>query len=165
MPSDELLVKLLVDKVKHGIEHEGVPIREHDLYGSEGPWELWSKFGGRDGEDGEDLFFFTKLRKLTLNGFRASRRLDSGGKWSEGYIRDFQTLGARMTHFLYEKEHCPHHGAWLMHEFSLGHFDARNHFHHLDDTYVLCRLKRKTPRRNHHPRQRILLERVVVNGV
>lgn len=32
--SDELLVKFLVDKVKYGIEHEGVFIREHDLYGN-----------------------------------------------------------------------------------------------------------------------------------
>lgn len=37
VPSDELLVQFLVDKIKHVIEHEGVSIRELDLYGNESP--------------------------------------------------------------------------------------------------------------------------------
>ncbi|KAL5810954.1 hypothetical protein ACOSQ4_027522 [Xanthoceras sorbifolium] len=55
-------------------------IRDCDLYGLQEPSDIWRLFGGDDGLTANDraLYFFTKLKKKSSNGYRICRRVASG---------------------------------------------------------------------------------------
>ena len=162
VPTDEILVQYLFEKIHHGFDdtHE-VPLFEYDLYGSEEPSDVWEKFVGNRFEEGnsnEDLYFFTKLKKMSVTGSRINRAVGSGGTWSAAYSQEFSTrstiihgapvITAKKTHLRYENEGSLNHGAWIMHEFCLGYMDDSNHFCRYDDPYVICRLRKSRKGRN-----------------
>ncbi|XP_052291642.1 NAC transcription factor ONAC010-like [Citrus sinensis] len=53
-------------------------VRNENLYGSKDPWRIWMQFGGPNLEDGEDFYFFARLKKKSANGSRIDRRVSSG---------------------------------------------------------------------------------------
>nr|XP_048322384.1 NAC domain-containing protein 12-like [Ziziphus jujuba var. spinosa] len=139
IPTDKEVVVFLYDKLHGRSENlHGYPLMEYDLYGSEEPWQVWNRFGGNR-RKGEDLYFFTKLKKVNSNGCQINRRVGSNGTWSAAYSEDIETrigcvsVAAHKTHLRYKKQGCPGHGAWIMHEFSLDNYNE----------YVLCRLRKK----------------------
>lgn len=152
-PSDEILVQFLYDKVQYGYVHYGVT--EHDIYGLEEPWDIWDTFGGNRFRKGtyEDLYFFTKLKKVSINGFPINRRVGSSGTWFAAFSQALCTRNtishgdpvilAKKTYLRYENEGSPNHGAWNMNVFYLDNIDESGQFHHHEDQYVLCRLRQK----------------------
>ncbi|KAF3434440.1 hypothetical protein FNV43_RR25543 [Rhamnella rubrinervis] len=52
-----------------------------DLYGDKDPSQIWSEHGGLKLNLGEELYLFTKLMKLSINGSRFNRHIPSG-MWS-----------------------------------------------------------------------------------
>ncbi|KAL9438445.1 hypothetical protein AB3S75_024172 [Citrus x aurantiifolia] len=83
------------------------------------------QFGGPDIEDGEDLYFFTRLKKKSVNGSRTDRRV-SAGTWQgeeAGKVvvsrSSREKIGSKKR-FRYEKDKSPHDGCWIMHEYSLN---------------------------------------------
>ena len=50
-------------------------VKECDLYDSLEPWEIWNLYGGDHQEDGQALYFFVQLKKVSVNGSRICRRV------------------------------------------------------------------------------------------
>ncbi|KAF3455176.1 hypothetical protein FNV43_RR05624 [Rhamnella rubrinervis] len=159
IPSDEVLVQFLYEKVMHGYDHSHeVPLMEYDLYGPEEPSHVWKRFGRdgfNEGSIDEDLYFFTKLKKVSSACSRINRSVGSGGTWSSAYSRVFTTrssisygddgapiITAKKTHLNYENQGSVDHGAWIMHEFCLGNLDGGGQFCRYNDPYVICRLRK-----------------------
>ena len=136
MPSDEHLVTYLNEKVYGGGEarSDRVVGGECNMYGDKEPWNIWNDHGGLklNIKAGEDLYFFTKLNKVSVNGSRNYKHRVGSGTWSNAFCRDVVGGIAKKRHFSYENEECrEHHLAWIMHEYSL--ID-------LSTDCVLCRL-------------------------
>ncbi|KAI9162329.1 hypothetical protein LWI28_026197 [Acer negundo] len=122
-------------------------IRDCDLYGDLEPWQIWD-FYKDDGEE-EDMFFFTQLKKKSLNGSRINRNkvgLGSGSWQSEDDSANKVPPGELETklgfkkRFRYEnKASQEHDGAWIMHEYSL---DSSLLEPRQPNDYVLCRIRR-----------------------
>ncbi|KAK1559646.1 hypothetical protein Q3G72_016824 [Acer saccharum] len=79
LPTDEELVTyFLFNKIFAQTDPfndlEKFSVREGDLYGSQDPWDIWSLYGGDNLEDGQPLYFFTRLKKVSSKGSRISRR-------------------------------------------------------------------------------------------
>ncbi|KAF7836572.1 NAC transcription factor 47-like [Senna tora] len=80
IPKDEELIQYyLFNKITGMPLPEGV-VLECDLYGSENPWEIWQRYSHKvvKWEEGEDLYFFTTLKK------KSSRRIERSvgiGRW------------------------------------------------------------------------------------
>ncbi|KAH7511806.1 hypothetical protein FEM48_Zijuj12G0021600 [Ziziphus jujuba var. spinosa] len=137
-------------------------IFEYDLYGDQEPWDIWNRFRDhnqrrRQGGD-QDLYFFTKLKKVSINGSRINRRVGSG-TWSGAYSETMFASASRISqynnnnsnipiavkkHFRYENDECPeHHGAWILHEFSLYDQIGTTTSCSNSDQFVVCRLRKK----------------------
>ncbi|KAF3455175.1 hypothetical protein FNV43_RR05623 [Rhamnella rubrinervis] len=159
IPSNEVLVQFLYEKVMHGYDHSHeVPLMEYDLYGPEEPSHVWERFGGdgfNKGSINEDLYFFTKLKNVSPACSRINRSVGSRGTWSSAYSRVFTTrssisygddgapvITAKKTHLNYENQGSVDHGAWIMHEFCLGNLDGGGQFCRYNDPYVICRLRK-----------------------
>ena len=76
-PSDELLVQFYLFNKISGTPAPFVDdlVRTENLYGSKEPWQIWRQFGGLDLKDGEDLYFFTRLKKKSVNGSKIGCRV------------------------------------------------------------------------------------------
>ncbi|KAL5810971.1 hypothetical protein ACOSQ4_027539 [Xanthoceras sorbifolium] len=110
-------------------------VRDCDLYGLQEPSDIWRLFGGDDGftDDDRALYFFTKLKKKSSNGYRICRRVASGtwaGEDSGEKIEAPNVFGFKKR-FRYENAKSPQDRAWIMHEFTIG-----------SNEMVLCRLKK-----------------------
>lgn len=138
VPSDDGLVASLCEKVYGGgqARSDRVVLVECDIYGDKEPWQIWDENGGLrvNIKACEDLYLFTKLKKVSVNGSNFNRQVGSG-KWSGANSVDVAGGLAKKRHFTYENIGCRmHHNAWIMHEYSL--VDSRAE-------YVLCRLRKK----------------------
>ncbi|KAM5578147.1 NAC transcription factor 25-like [Rosa sericea] len=113
-------------------------VREFDLFGTTEPWEIWDMYGGHE-LCNQNLFFFTKLKKASLNGSRILRKIGSSGTWSETdaskLIKDeeLQKHIGRRRKLRYESKCSKHHGHWYLDEYSL--LDSKS-------DYVICRLRK-----------------------
>ncbi|XP_023511534.1 NAC domain-containing protein 72-like [Cucurbita pepo subsp. pepo] len=147
-PTDPQLLQYLHWKI-HGQPYFKRAVLDCDLYGEMEPWEIWLRFGGIDGED---LYFFTKLKRSTNNSGRLSAHINrkvglANGTWSGENsaspifaTKTDKTIIGYCKRFRYENVQLPeHHGEWIMHEYSL-HQDSIQQA--VDSDYVLCRFKK-----------------------
>ncbi|KAK6241488.1 NAC domain - like 10 [Theobroma cacao] len=142
-PSDALLMGYLYCKVS-GKMHMGDVIKECDLYGQKEPWELWELYGGDKLQPGEDLYFYTQLKK-TLDGSRINRSVGTGTWMGEDFnepITFSQKLLGYKQRYTYEDGVTEQVGRWIMQEYNLN-----ASLHDNDYDYVLCRI-RKNDRSN-----------------
>ncbi|KAH7536922.1 hypothetical protein FEM48_Zijuj03G0037700 [Ziziphus jujuba var. spinosa] len=139
IPSDGDLIYFLNEKVNLG-KTTCQFLGECDMYGNKEPWEIWNDHGGLNVKKGEDLYLFTKLKKVSVNGKRINRRVGSG-TWSGANCGEVVEGVGEKRHFRYENNGGRDHGAWIMHEYTLLH--NNHHRAHGDNEYVLCRLRRK----------------------
>lgn len=147
-PTDEELIRhylYMKNKVRSkGAEAIAGVVPEFDLYGETEPWKIWESYGGADLYD-QDLYFFTRLKKVNPHGTRINRKIGTG-TWSEGEpsraifvgektaTKKHKTPIGRKRKFRYENKASEQHGCWYMEEYSL------------DDgiksaEYVICRLR------------------------
>ncbi|KAL9427926.1 hypothetical protein AB3S75_030001 [Citrus x aurantiifolia] len=146
-PSDELLVQFYLFNKISGIPIPFVDdlVRTENLYGSKEPWQIWRQFGGPDLEDGEDLYFFTPLKKKSVNGSRIDRRVGTGTWQGEDAgkavvsRKSKKKIGSKKR-FRYEKDKSPHNGCWIMHEYSLNPSLLPQNLRSSD--LVLCRIRK-----------------------
>ncbi|KAK4848970.1 hypothetical protein QYF36_019280 [Acer negundo] len=118
-------------------------VREGDLYGSQDPCDIWNLNGGDNLEDGQPLYLFTRLKKVSSNGSRISRRVGSGtwaGEDSGDTIISHNYVVGVKKRFRYENKKSPDNGAWIMHEFAVDPTLLRHH--RKPDDIVLCRMKK-----------------------
>ncbi|KAK0582076.1 hypothetical protein LWI29_021253 [Acer saccharum] len=118
-------------------------VREGDLYGSQDPCDIWNLYGGDNLEDGKPLYLFTRLKKVSSNGSRISRRVGSGtwaGEDSGDTITSQNYVVGVKKRFRYENKKSPDNGAWIMHEFAVDPTLLRQH--QKPDDIVLCRMKK-----------------------
>ncbi|TXG58486.1 hypothetical protein EZV62_016315 [Acer yangbiense] len=124
-------------------ELEKFCVRECDLYGSLDPWDIWNMYGGDGLKDDRLLYFFTRLKKVSANGSRISRRVGSG-TWAGEDSGDTITLGNAVVgfkkRFRYENKKSLDNGAWIMHEFGIDPSLLRHH--QKPEDIVLCRMKK-----------------------
>ncbi|KAE8651260.1 hypothetical protein Csa_001645, partial [Cucumis sativus] len=71
-PTDQQLLHYLHCKI-YGQPYFQGAVFDFDLYGGVEPWEIWESFGGIDGED---LYFFTKLKRSTTNSGNLSTHIN-----------------------------------------------------------------------------------------
>ncbi|KAK1558958.1 hypothetical protein Q3G72_008731 [Acer saccharum] len=148
LPTDEELVTyFLFNKIFAQTDPfndlEKFSVREGDLYGSQDPWDIWSLYGGDNLEDGQPLYFFTRLKKVSSKGSRISRRVGSGtwaGEDSGDTIKSQNYVVGVKKRFRYENKKSPDNGAWIMHEFAVDPSLLRQH--QKPDDIVLCRMKK-----------------------
>ncbi|XP_023511533.1 NAC domain-containing protein 30-like [Cucurbita pepo subsp. pepo] len=147
-PTDQQLLQYLNFKI-HALPYFKGAVLDCDLYGEIEPWEIWLRFGGINGQY---LYFFTKLKRLTNNSehlwAHINRKIGlANGTWSGensaspifATKTDKQIIGYCKC-FRYENVQLPeHHGEWFMHEYSL-HQDSIHQV--VDSDYVLCRLSK-----------------------
>ncbi|TXG62811.1 hypothetical protein EZV62_009805 [Acer yangbiense] len=122
---------------------EKFSVREGDLYGSQDPWDIWNLYGGDNLEDGQPLYLFTRLKKVSSNGSRISRRVGSGtwaGEDSGDTITSQNYVVGVKKRFRYENKKSPDNGAWIMHEFAVDPSLLRQH--QKPENIVLCRMKK-----------------------
>ncbi|CAK9323664.1 unnamed protein product [Citrullus colocynthis] len=148
-PTDQQLLHYLHCKT-YGLPYFQGSVFDFDLYGGTEPWEILKLF---EGIDGEDLYFFTKLKRSITNSGRLSAHINrkiglANATWSGEnsptpiFANDAeeQIIGY-CKRFRYENEQLQeHHGEWIMHEYSL-------HPNYLtcegaDPSYVLCRMRK-----------------------
>uniref|UniRef100_A0A1S3B941 NAC domain-containing protein n=1 Tax=Cucumis melo TaxID=3656 RepID=A0A1S3B941_CUCME len=149
-PTDQQLLRYLCCKIYDQPYFQGA-VFDFDLYGGIEPWEIWQSFKGIDGED---LYFFTKLKRSTTNSGNLSTHINrkigsANGTWSGEnsatpiYANEDdheQIIGYRKR-FRYENDQLQeHHGEWIMHEYSLhqDHLKCQG----VDPNYVLCRIRK-----------------------
>ncbi|XP_050381600.1 uncharacterized protein LOC126798631 [Argentina anserina] len=144
-PTDEELIRhylYLKNKDNKGADEEAAAavVPEYDLYGEAEPWAIWEANGGADLYD-QDLFFFTKLKKVNPHGTRINRKIGTG-TWSEGEPsrpilveekNNKKTSIGRKRKFRYENKSSGQHGCWYMEEYSLEGIRSAE--------YVICRLR------------------------
>ncbi|XP_022963780.1 NAC transcription factor 25-like [Cucurbita moschata] len=127
-PTDQQLLQYLLWKI-HDQPYFKRAVLDCDLYGDMEPWEIWLRFGGTDGEN---LYFFTKLKRSTNNSGRLSVHINrkvglTNGTWSGENsanpifaAKTDKTIIGYCKRFRYENAQLPeHHGEWIMHEYSL----------------------------------------------
>ncbi|VVA41249.1 PREDICTED: NAC [Prunus dulcis] len=125
-PSDEeLLGYYLLNKVRgSSFKYENV-IPEFDLYGRIEPWDIWNQFGGNKLEDGDDLYFFTKLKSSSAKNTRMARTIGSGSWKAENSgkmvpdPKDKKNDLGMWKRLHYENPKSDQNGCWIMHEYSL----------------------------------------------
>ncbi|XP_062007622.1 uncharacterized protein LOC133724787 [Rosa rugosa] len=146
-PTDDELIRhylYLKNKVSKGEDEAAAAaavVPEFDLYGETEPWNIWEAHGGADLYD-QDLFFFTKLKKVNPHGTRINRKIGTG-TWSEGepsrpiFVgeknKKNKTPIGRKRKFRYENKLSDQHGCWYMEEYSLDGIKSAD--------YVICRLR------------------------
>ncbi|ESR57680.1 hypothetical protein KPL70_009713 [Citrus sinensis] len=126
-------------------------MRTENLYGSKELWQIWRQFGRLDLEYGEDLYFFTRLKKKSVNGSRIDHRVGTGTWQGEDVGKVVVSRNSRKKigfkkRFRYEKDKSPYNGCWIMHEYSLNPSLLPKNLRSSD--LVLCRIKK-----NGEPRQ------------
>ncbi|KAK2635176.1 hypothetical protein Ddye_029968 [Dipteronia dyeriana] len=148
LPTDtELVSYYLFNKLETELpfnDLEMALVKECDLYGSLDPFEVWNLYGGDHLEDGQALYFFTRLKKVSVNGSRICRRVGSGtwaGEDSGDRIMSAGNVVGFKKRFRYENHGSPHDGDWIMHEFAIDSSLLRQH-QNPDDNIVLCRMKK-----------------------
>ncbi|TXG60268.1 hypothetical protein EZV62_014841 [Acer yangbiense] len=97
-------------------------VKECDIYGSLEPWEIWNLYGGDHLEDGQVLYFFVWLKKVSVNGSRICRRVGSGtwaGEDSGDRIMAAGNVVGFKKRFRYENHGSPYDGDRIMHEFAI----------------------------------------------
>ncbi|XP_050942412.1 NAC domain-containing protein 2-like [Cucumis melo] len=148
-PTDQQLLHYLYSKINGQPYFQGA-IFDFDLYGGTEPWEIWQSFKGIDGED---LYFFTKLKRSTKNCGQLSAHISrkiglANGTWSGENSAtpifanedDEQIIGYRKR-FRYENDQVEeHHGEWIMHEYRLH--QSYLAYQDVDHNYVLCRIRK-----------------------
>ncbi|KAK0581685.1 hypothetical protein LWI29_016820 [Acer saccharum] len=148
-PTDEELVtyflfnKIFAETDDPFTDIEKFSVREGDLYGSQDPCDIWNLYGGDNLEDGKPLYLFTRLKKVSSNGSRISRRVGSGtwaGEDSGDTITSQNYVVGVKKRFRYENKKSPDNGAWIMHEFAVDPTLLRQH--QKPDDIVLCRMKK-----------------------
>ncbi|KAK0582774.1 hypothetical protein LWI29_029401 [Acer saccharum] len=148
-PTDEELVtyflfnKIFAETDGPFTDIEKFSVREGDLYGSQDPCDIWNLYGGDNLEDGKPLYLFTRLKKVSSNGSRISRRVGSGtwaGEDSGDTITSQNYVVGVKKRFRYENKKSPDNGAWIMHEFAVDPTLLRQH--QKPDDIVLCRMKK-----------------------
>ncbi|TXG62837.1 hypothetical protein EZV62_009831 [Acer yangbiense] len=148
-PTDEELVtyflfnKIFAETDDPFSDIEKFSVREGDLYGSQDPCDIWNLYGGDNLEDGKPLYLFTRLKKVSSNGSRISRRVGSGtwaGEDSGDTITSQNYVVGVKKRFRYENKKSPDNGAWIMHEFAVDPTLLRQH--QKPDDIVLCRMKK-----------------------
>ncbi|ESR53999.1 hypothetical protein CICLE_v10023292mg, partial [Citrus x clementina] len=98
-------------------------VRNENLYGSKDPWRIWMQFGGPNLEDGEDFYFFARLKKKSANGSRIDRRVCSGTWQGEDASEVVVSRKSRekidsKKRFRYEKGESLHDGCWIIYEYA-----------------------------------------------
>ncbi|KAK0583728.1 hypothetical protein LWI29_002227 [Acer saccharum] len=124
-------------------ELEKFCVRECDLYGSLDPWDIWNMYGGDGLKDDRPLYFFTRLKKVSVNGLRINRIVGSGtwaGKDSDDTIALGNAVVGFKKRFRYENKKSPDNGAWIMHKFGIDPSLLRQH--QKPEDIVLCRMKK-----------------------
>jgi len=146
-PSDEDVVRFYLRPKATGqpLPYPDI-IVEFDLYGEKEPSEIWDMFGGPSIDETEDLFFFTKLKRLSRS--RVNRSVGSGGTWSNESSKTIYAGGTRIPiankrSLRYENPRSPQHGACRhMKEYTLPikiQLDVGSSF---SSSYVVCRLSK-----------------------
>ncbi|KAL5827782.1 hypothetical protein ACOSQ3_019633 [Xanthoceras sorbifolium] len=147
LPKDEELISCylfnrIFAQTEPSNDLEKFLFKECDLYGSQEPWDIWDLYGGNHLEEGQVLYFFTHLKKFSVNGSRFCRRIGSGtwaGEDSGKKIRAGNVVGLKKR-FRYENQDSQHDGDWIMHEFAIDSTFLRQH--QKPDNIVLCRMKK-----------------------
>ncbi|KAF7843015.1 NAC domain-containing protein 67 [Senna tora] len=80
LPTDAELVGCYLYKKVTGMALPNGVVFECDLYGKENPWEIWERYKQNVVKcvEGEDLYFFTKLKKKSPKAKRIERRIGIG---------------------------------------------------------------------------------------
>lgn len=120
-------------------------VNEEDLYGIKEPWAIWEEYGGANLEDGVDIYFFTHLKKKSVKGLRNDRKVGSGVWQGEDGGKVIKSCNSRKKiglkkRYRYENKGSPHHGCWIMHEYTLNASLLPQNCQSND--YVLCRIKK-----------------------
>ncbi|KAL5739109.1 hypothetical protein ACOSP7_028028 [Xanthoceras sorbifolium] len=147
LPNDKELISYylfnrLFAQTEPSNDLEKILFKECDLYGCQEPWHIWDLYGGNHLEDGQALYFFTHLKKVSVNGSRICRKIGSGtwaGEDSGKKIRAGNVVGLKKR-FRYENQDSPYDGDWIMHEFAIDSTFLRQHQKQGD--IVLCRMKK-----------------------
>ncbi|KAL6199075.1 hypothetical protein ACLB2K_028862 [Fragaria x ananassa] len=153
---DELLMHYLNPKV-NGKEVPGQEtlISELDLYGDEEPWNTWKRFEKDRANDlrrNKDLYFFTRLKKVSAKGSRICRKVGKGtwkgqDKAKKIYLVDQKQqqtktlLGSRKT-YTYKNTGSEHHGRWIMYEYELDESQFLHKKQVNKNEYVLCLIRK-----------------------
>ncbi|ESR43718.1 hypothetical protein CICLE_v10013730mg [Citrus x clementina] len=148
LPSEEQLVRYYLFNRISGIPTPFVEyfVKDVDLYDYEESWDIWKQFGGSNLEDGEDLYFFTHLKKKSINGSRINRKVGSGAWQGEDAgelvlsCNSNRPIGSKKI-FRYENDNSPHNRCWIMHEYTLN-ASLLPQNHHSSNDCVLCRLRK-----------------------
>jgi len=156
-PSDEDVVRFYLHPKATGqpLPYPDI-IVEFDPYGEKEPSEIWDMFGGPSIDETEDLFFFTKLKRLSRS--RVNRSVGSGGTWSNESSKTIYARGTRIPiakkrNFRYENPGSPQDGAWLMREYSLPMKTQPDVGSSSSSSYVVCRLSK-----NDRPKAKVIRE-------
>ncbi|XP_062002426.1 NAC domain-containing protein 71-like [Rosa rugosa] len=150
-PTDqELLGYYLRSKVSGEPFRYEPRIKSFDLYGKTEPWDIWTEFGGPELDQSEDLYFFTKLKKMGDSASMYRARRSGSGTWkgkNKGVtVYDSKNkkivLGTRKL-FHYENNESDQNRCWIMHEYSIPPSNTSD----LPHEYVLCRIRINVDRR------------------
>ncbi|KAL6217747.1 hypothetical protein ACLB2K_010964 [Fragaria x ananassa] len=152
LPTDqELLGYYLLNKVLgKPFKYDSRVMIELNLYKAE-PWDLWNRFGGPRLNQGEDLYIFTELKKVSNNGSNVARTTGSG-TWkgdtsgSEVYVsEDNKKILGSWKRFHYKPNEPNENGSWIMVEYKLDDSLIPKSFKGSD--LVLCRIRKDRKRK------------------
>ena len=156
-PDDQELVKYyLYPKVTNPLFTTSGPVRDCDIYAYQ-PLQIWNAFHR---VRGEDVFFFTNLKKQSPTSEFIARQIAGGpATWHREdrddafsvTIDEHCSVTAIRKGFSYKSPESGHHGCrWTLYEYSLP---------SLSQFTVLCRLKRKDDSKSHPQKTRKRIRR------
>ena len=90
-------------------------MRTENLYDSKEPWQIGGSLENSILEDGENLYFFTRLKKKSVNSSRIDRRVGTGTWQGEDAGKAVVSRNSRKKigskkRFRYEKDKSPYNG-------------------------------------------------------
>ncbi|KAK9944914.1 hypothetical protein M0R45_010456 [Rubus argutus] len=148
----ELLGYYLLNKVcGKPFKYDSRVMNEYNLYEIE-PWDLWIKFGGPRLNQGEDLYFFTGLKKVSDNGSNVARKAGSGTwKGDTAAIniydsKDKKKILGSWKRFHYDLKEPDQNGSWIMFEYKLD--DSLFPKSCSDHDLVLCSIRKDRKRKS-----------------
>lgn len=145
----ELLEFYLFNKITQNpllYEDGDIPVIDCDLYGSNEPSVIWEMYGGNRLLKGQDLYFFTRLKKLSPKAKNFYRKIASGAWQGEDGSKPVEADGSDQIlgfkrRFRYEnKTNHKDNGGWIMHEFTINSSLLGDQYSYQD--IVLCRIKK-----------------------
>ncbi|XP_038877574.1 NAC domain-containing protein 96-like [Benincasa hispida] len=156
-PTDQILMEHYLYNKIHSLLYSTLVVFYCDLYGDLEPWKIWNSYGG---VDGQDLYFFTKLkRSINSSGqlsVHVNRKIGLAGGTGRGEKSTTPISGSNVPiigycrRLRYENSQLlEHHGEWIMHEYSLH--ESVITCGYSDPKYVLCRI-----RKNEGPKRKAL---------